>query len=125
MNFENLIGIPFLDGGRDEKGLDCWGLAKLIYKKLGIDLPDYHISAMSPIKIGTQMKKEESDYKKIDEPEMYCLVVIQLADDSWANHVGIYIGKGRFIHAYRKTGVVTDKVSKWRNNIVGFYVKRR
>lgn len=36
------VGIPFRDHGRDRAGVDCWGLAWLIYRdELGITLPDY------------------------------------------------------------------------------------
>lgn len=40
---DNFIGLPYTEFGRSrEAGVDCWGLAKVIYQEeLGISLPDY------------------------------------------------------------------------------------
>lgn len=36
------VGIPFLDGGRNRCGCDCWGLVRLIHGyEWGINLPEY------------------------------------------------------------------------------------
>ncbi|TRD18352.1 NlpC/P60 family protein [Palleronia caenipelagi] len=36
------IGIPYAEGGRTERGCDCYGLIRLIYaRELGIGLPAY------------------------------------------------------------------------------------
>ena len=33
MKYDDLIGAPFIDGGRDkETGLDCWGLAREMFR---------------------------------------------------------------------------------------------
>ena len=123
--FDDLIGLPFSDGGRGPHEYDCWGLVKEVYKRFERELPDYHISAMDAVNIGQQMADEKPKRAEVHETlPIPCLVVIQLACGSWANHVGVYIGGGQFIHAYKTTGIVIDKIKRWRSTIVGFYVPR-
>lgn len=122
MEYLDLIGTPFVDGGRDKKGLDCWGLAKELYHRRGIDLPDFNISAMATDRITGELLANKPLWRKLQEPELYCIVVIRLICHGWADHVGIYLGNNKFIHAYRATGVVIDRLSRWRSRIIGYYV---
>jgi cell wall-associated NlpC family hydrolase len=126
MDFNDLIGIPFLDGGRDPKiGLDCWGAAREIYQRFGCELPDYRVSAMDTPAITGKMEQEQSKWEQVNYPlPIPCLVAIRLDDASWVNHVGVYVGEGKFIHAYLPTGVIVDRVNHWKSRIVGFYVPR-
>lgn len=124
--YDDLIGIPFMDGGRKKQdGLDCWGLAMICFKRQGVELPDYPIGAMETREIAGMMAGEESKWEKLAEPLPGCLVVIRLDTDVWANHVGVYVGGGRFIHAYSGTGSCLDRVRHWRSRIVGFYQPKR
>lgn len=125
MEYEDLIGVPFVDGGRDKSGMDCWGLAREMYRRQGIDIPDYHVSAVSAVSVASQMGVDVAYWQKLAQPALGCLVLIRLSPDVWANHVGIYIGDGKFIHAYSATGVSIGRLRRWRSRIVGFYVPKK
>ncbi|WP_164658600.1 C40 family peptidase [Tropicibacter sp. Alg240-R139] len=43
------VGIPQADKGASERGCDCWGLTRLVYRQeLGIKLPSYDGDYVSP-----------------------------------------------------------------------------
>lgn len=119
--YDDLIGIPFVDGGRDRNGLDCWGLVKEAFRRQGCHVPDYRIAAKRAADISREMKNQEDDWIYLKEPAVGCLVLLRLTAGCWANHVGIYLGEGKFLHAYLATGVCIDRLSRWRSRIVGFY----
>lgn len=125
MEYEDLIGVPFVDGGRDKSGMDCWGLAREMFRRQGIDIPDYHVSAVSAVSVALKMGVDVAYWQKLAQPVLGCLVLIRLSPDVWANHVGIYIGDGKFIHAYSATGVSIGRLRRWRSRIVGFYVPKK
>ena len=125
MEYEDLIGVPFVDGGRDKSGMDCWGLAREMFRRQGIDIPDYHVSAVSAGSVASKMGVDVAYWQKLAQPVLGCLVLIRLSPDVWANHVGIYIGDGKFIHAYSATGVSIGRLRRWRSRIVGFYVPKK
>ncbi|TWH49588.1 C40 family peptidase [Sporomusa sp. KB1] len=117
----------FKDGGRGPYEFDCWGLACEVYRRYGKTLSDYRISAMDYVKIGQQMADESPMWVKVKPPlPVPCLVVIRLACGSWANHVGVYIGDGKFIHAYSASGICVTRIYDpgWKNKILGYYVPR-
>ncbi len=119
--YDDLIGVPFVDGGRDKSGLDCWGLVKEAFRRQGCEVPDYHISAVEAADIAGTMKRQEDDWVRLNGPHVGCLVLLRLTPGLWANHVGIYIGDGRFLHAYLPTGVCIDRLRRWQSRIVGYY----
>lgn len=93
-------GMGYRRGGTSRGGFDCSGFTRYIYAKQGINLP--HSSA-AQASIGQPVSK--SELKPGD------LVFFQTYRRG-ISHVGIYVGKNRFVHAatYRR-GVRVDSLS--------------
>jgi cell wall-associated NlpC family hydrolase len=90
-----LIGSPYRFGGTGVKGFDCSGLAVYAYEKVGIAIPrtaaEQHHSAR---------RVSLHDLAPGD------LVFFRIRSFH-VNHVGIYVGGGRFIHAPRSDALVS------------------
>lgn len=123
--YNDLIGKPFKNGGRGPEKYDCWGLAAEIFARHGIQLPDYKINCDDASRIDGQIQSQRSQWincqNKVPTP---ALVVIRYAENDLLNHVGVYIGAGRFIHTRDKIGVNIDRVdgTVWKRRIEGYYV---
>lgn len=112
----NYIRIPFVDGGRDHFGCDCWGLTRLVYREqLQIELPSYgEIDAKNLVSIARQMKVGSEDGEQwirvagLPQPFDVCLM-------TWFGkreiaHIGVMIDDKHVLHTEDKTGVCIAKV---------------
>ena len=115
----DLIGKPFRVGGNGVEGYDCWNLAVEVFRRFGIELPDYRTECGSvPIAIEEKCDKWVQCSGEIPVPALIVFTTAGLCD-----HVGVYLGLGRFIHAHETAGVVvcrTDHVF-WKKRIEGYY----
>lgn len=100
--FNDLLFIPFEYGK-----MDCWILAREVFKRYGVDVPDYNPARQAVMLtnyefgcISQEMEKELVNWDLIDSPEVPCLVVYESAGIS--PHVGVCIGNGKFIHTARR-----------------------
>ena len=125
---DDLIGIPFVDGGRDPRiGLDCWGLVLEVFRRAGVTLPDYQIGCHQTEAIGVAVEGERlkgrwRHWHAFDAPAP-SVIAIRFNSPLLVNHTGVYIGGGRFIHTRELTGVAIERVDapSWRHRIEGFY----
>lgn len=84
---KSLLGSPYKYGGASPKGFDCSGLVYYTHGKLGIRTPRTSLQQYKSTK-----------HIKLSELHAGDLVFFRL-NKSKVSHVGIYIGKGRFVHA--------------------------
>ena len=124
IRLDDLIGLPFIDGGRDPAvGFDCWGLSTEVFRRYGIELPDYKISCEDASRISSQIDEQKPFWHRCEgEISVPALVVIRFA--VYCDHTGVYIGQGRFIHTRQEVGVNIDRIDHpaWAKRIEGFYM---
>lgn len=102
------LGAPYVYGASSGKAFDCSGFSTFVMKNFGIKLDR---RASEQARKGTPVKKED-------------LVVGDLVFFSQTgkkiDHVGIYIGESKFIHASSyKRGVVIDSFGKYTGVYMG------
>jgi cell wall-associated NlpC family hydrolase len=88
-------GVKYHYGGENlSKGVDCSGYVMKVYEKFGVKLP-HNSSAQAGI--GTKVEKNQLVPGDL---------VFFKTSGKGISHVGIYIGKGKFIHAATSNGKV-------------------
>jgi len=125
VNLDDLIGIPFLNGGRDLNGSDCWGVVMLVFERFGVFVPDFAISCFDSLKINQKIDEQRRCWKLLDEPEVPCLVVLRTSTKNprVCNHTGVYVGENLFLHTFKKRNSCKEHINHpiWKKKIEGFY----
>lgn len=88
---ERFVGIPYRWGGDNVvEGMDCSGFVRAVYNLCGLSIPR---TSRDQFKAGDMITKD--DLRDGD------LVFFGASADK-INHVGIYVGDGKFVHAPRR-----------------------
>ena len=80
----HFVGVPYRYGGASPRsGFDCSGFVAFVYLHFGVKLPHYTFSQFARGRRVARRRLEPGDLVFFDG----------------LNHVGLYVGRGRFIHA--------------------------
>lgn len=114
------VGIPFVDGGRDCSGLDCWGLVSTVYREvLGIDLPTYgEISAHDVARVTERIREDSAGapwLPVMGAAQPFDVLVMR----GRPLHVGVMVDARHVLHVEVETASVIVPVSscsqvRWR-----------
>jgi cell wall-associated NlpC family hydrolase len=84
-----LIGTPYQFGGADAAGFDCSGLARYVHERVGVSIPRTAAEQ--------QRAARPVPLKQLQPGDLVFFRIRKRGID----HVGVYAGRGRFIHAPR------------------------
>ena len=122
MDVNDLVGKPFDATGYGPDAYSCYGLLCEVYKRHGIDLPITNISVTACRQVSMKEIEEQLKlWEPIEEPEVPCAILIRSTNPDFADHVGVYIGNGRMLHITITRNSVIDRLSEWKDKIMGFY----
>ena len=93
-------GVPYVFGGTSPYGFDCSGFVRYCFASAGVQLP-----RMADEQYYASERVSRHNLKAGD-------MVFFTTYTSGVSHVGIYIGRGEFIHASSSRGVVIDNLSE-------------
>jgi len=113
MDVSDLIGLPYKIHGRDESGLDCFGLIWLIAMRNGTPIKDPVYKGFDPSLVNL------ADYigmKRIEEFETGC--VLEIEKDGRL-HLGYAVDNEMMIHATHNEGVIVENIVKY--NVKGYF----
>jgi murein DD-endopeptidase / murein LD-carboxypeptidase len=95
------LGVPYKYGGTDYAGVDCSGFVQQIYQQVfGIDLPRT-----------TQEMFAEGAFVRTGWLSCADLLFFKNVRGAGVDHVGIYIGNNKFVHASTSQGVVISDLT--------------
>jgi len=102
---KSYLGRPYRYGGNGPNAFDCSGYVQFIYRQLGVELPRTAAAQWSTL-------------PAVTEPKTGDLVFFSFSGNR-VDHVGIYLGKGLFIHAnsYKKEVLVEELNAPWYKKV--------
>lgn len=129
VQYLDLLGTPFAYQGRGPEEYDCYGVLTEMHRRLGKSIPEYkspddlvEIADM----IGREKRLWEEVWKREDkapdlaEIPLHSTLVFNVK--GLACHVGFVITPNKFIHTWQGSGgVLVERISLWRQKIIGIY----
>lgn len=118
LSLRKYVGLPFVEGGRDFSGVDCYGVIVLIYREeLGVDLWDtsgYSLDNYS--KENLMLSNYYKNWEPIDKEHLQEMDVLLFTTDlelpDIPTHIALYVGENKMIHCTRKLDTHISKFKK-------------
>ena len=99
------MGVKYRFGGNSFKGIDCSGLVRLVFRELGVVIPQ---QSTNQFKEGEEVAREHllpGD-----------LIFFKNTYRKGISHVAIYVGGSRFIHASRSGVAIASLSNQYYSN---------
>ncbi len=105
------LGKPYVYGASGTSKYDCSGLTLYCYRKVGVSLP--HSAQMQGYNSGTKIE----GLANMQRGDIVCMNTV--SDSDLSDHVGIYMGNNKMIHASSGAGevIISDLSSGYYNRV--------
>jgi cell wall-associated NlpC family hydrolase len=119
------IGIPYLFGGDDRNGIDCWGLVRLVLsERYDKHLPEYFHDSIDSVPGLIRDFTPKTNVYKVDSPSTGDLVLFLIHGKPM--HIGIVVGnpgERNMLHTLIGHDSALDQwdCSRWIKRVEGFY----
>ncbi|KQZ31574.1 hypothetical protein ASD50_14995 [Mesorhizobium sp. Root552] len=127
MTFDEYVGLPWLDRGRDREGTDCWGLLAMVYaERFGIVLPsfrdDYQTAADGEAVAGL-INGHRSEWTEVPAGEERPGDALLMSLAGMPRHIGVVVCKGLVLHIERGAGSLIEGYHsmRLRRRVLGFF----
>lgn len=123
--YADLLGKPFLAGGRGPGSYDCVGIALAMAARLGKTFPAYLSTeaALHAVLLGANGEANGSlaDCPQIARPVPGCLALFRISPTE--HHVAFMVDEYRMIHTMQGINCSIERVNSnlWQRRVIGFY----
>lgn len=121
---ERAIGVPFVVGGREWSGWDCWGLVYVAYRDVfGIEISrldhEYDETA-SYEELQRVVTRERVEWNDVSRPDIGDISLFRVS--KFETHVALVVGWGQMIHTIKSVGTICDRTNSiaWAKRHVGY-----
>ena len=131
------LAIPFVEGGRDRNGADCYGLVRLVLdEQFGLAIPADPAGAWTPgldpagrEALATRIAAARAAWREVPRGNVAPGDVLLLRVEGRPLHVGVALdgvrpdGVGLFFHSELDVGPHCDdwNGARWTRRVLGFY----
>jgi len=116
----DLIGKPFERGARGPDAFDCWGLVLEMYRRAGVNAPDF-ASPGTVEAIAHLIEGQVGEWHRVDPRTPGAVLLFRV--DGVGAHVGLSLGSDKFLHCIEPVGVCRERRSlkPWDENFIAAY----
>jgi len=121
------VGLPFRAHGRDQDGVDCWGLVRLVLaERFGCRLPSYaggYASVEDAEDIGRLIRGEMGPWREVPHGAERAGDVVLLRLMNQPMHVGLVLAPSWMLHVEEGIDSCLDRYRspKWHRRLMGLY----
>lgn len=109
---KEFVGVRYVYGGKSPSGFDCSGFVGYVYKNFGIKL---NSSSASMYSNGTKVSKSE-----LNAGDLLFFDAASRGKAGSIDHVGIYLGNNKFIHASTSNKkVIIQSLTEYQGTYIG------